>query len=202
MLLNYIIMKITFSCLVVFITGSCFGQEAPDKDIQIKTAVLAAPQAQREEASVMGFNSKGELVVLRKGANGMICLADDPAQKGLNVSCYHQDLEPFMERGRQLKKEGKTFQEIFDIREQEVKSGKLKMPSQPTTLYVYSASEENYDIQTGDVKEGYLRYVIYIPYATAESTGLPLKPDFAGQPWIMDPGTHRAHIMINPPKDK
>ena len=202
MLLNFIIMKITLSCLFVFITGSCFGQEAPDKDIQNKTAVLAAPQAQREEASVLGFNSRGEVVVLRKGGNGMICLADDPSQKGLNVSCYHQDLEPFMERGRQLKKEGKTFQEIFDIREQEVKSGKLKMPSQPATLYVYSASEENYDPKTGDVKEGYLRYVIYIPYATAESTGLPLKPDFAGQPWIMDPGTHRAHIMISPPKDK
>ena len=195
-------MKITLSFLMLFISDFCFGQQAPDKEIQIKTAVLAAPQAQREDATVMGFDSKGEMVVLRKGGNGMICLADDPAQKGLNVSCYHQDLEPFMERGRQLKKEGKSFQEIFDMREQEVKSGKLKMPSQPTTLYVYSAPDENYNAQTGEVKEGYLRYVIYIPYATAESTGLPLKPDFAGQPWIMDPGTHRAHIMISPPKDK
>jgi len=140
--------------------------------------------------------------VLRKGGNGMICLADDPAQKGLSVSCYHQDLEPFMERGRQLKKEGKSFQEIFDLREEEVKSGKLKMPSQPTTLYVYTAPDESFNAQTGDVKDGYLRYVIYIPYATAESTGLPLKPDFDGQPWIMNPGTHRAHIMINPPKNK
>jgi hypothetical protein len=195
-------MKITLSCLMLFISGLCFGQAAPDKEIQIKTAVLAAPQAQREDATVMGFNSKGEMVVLRKGGNGMICLADDPAQKGLSVSCYHQDLEPFMERGRQLKKEGKSFQEIFDLREEEVKSGKLKMPSQPTTLYVYTAPDESFNAQTGDVKDGYLRYVIYIPYATAESTGLPLKPDFDGQPWIMNPGTHRAHIMINPPKNK
>jgi hypothetical protein len=132
----------------------------------------------------------------------MICLADDPAQKGFSVSCYHKDLDPFMEKGRVLKKEGKTFQEIFDIREQEVKAGKLKMPAQSATLYVYSTSEEKYDAATGDVADGYLRYVIYIPWATAESTGLPLKPDFAGQPWIMDPGTHRAHIMISPPKDK
>ena len=202
MLINSIIMKITLGCLMLLGTGVCFGQEAPHKEIQIKTAVLAAPQAQREDATVMGYDSKGGLVVLRKGGNGMICLADDPAQKGLSVSCYHQDLEPFMERGRQLKKEGKTFQEIFDMREQEVKSGKLKMPAQPATLYVYTANDENYDPQNGDVKDGYLRYVIYIPYATAESTGLPLKPDFAGQPWIMDPGTHRAHIMISPPKDK
>jgi len=46
----------------------------------------------------------------------------------------------------------------------------------------------------------YTRYVIYIPYATPESTGIPLTPMVDGAPWIMNPGTHRAHIMINPPK--
>ena len=103
-----------------------------------------------------------------------------------------------MARGRALKKEGKSFKEIFDLREEEVKAGKLKMPSQPTTLYVFTAPDEQFKAETGEVENGYLRYVVYIPYATAESTGLPLKPDFAGQPWIMDPGTHRAHIMISP----
>jgi len=182
--------------------GTIAAQQIPDKEVQIETAVLAAPQEQRDQATVMGYDAKGGLAVLRKGTNGMICLADDPKQKGLNVSCYHEDLDAFMERGRQLKKDGKSFQEIFDAREQEVKAGKLKMPSQPTTLYVYSAPDEDYNVSTGEVRNGYLRYVIYIPYATAESTGLPLKPDFDGQPWIMDPGTHRAHIMISPPKSK
>ena len=106
-----------------------------------------------------------------------------------------------MTRGRELKKQGKSFKEIFDIREEEAKSGKLKMPEQPTTLYVYTAADGEWDAATGEVQKGYLRYVVYIPWATAESTGLPLKPDFAGQPWIMDPGTHRAHIMISPPKE-
>lgn len=195
-------MKFTIAVIMTMGSGICLAQQMPDKEIQIKTAVLAAPQEQRDNATVMGYSRKGELVVLRKGTNGMVCLADDPNQKGLSVSCYHESLDPFMERGRQLKKEGKSFQEIFDVREQEAKSGKLKMPTQPSTLYVYTASDEKYNAATGDVQDGYLRYVIYIPYATAESTGLPLKPEFAGQPWIMDPGTHRAHIMINPPKDK
>jgi len=53
---------------------------------------------------------------------------------------------------------------------------------------------------TGEVQDGYQRSVIYIPYATAESTGLPTKPIAPGMPWIMDPGTHRAHIMIDPPR--
>jgi hypothetical protein len=74
------------------------------------------------------------------------------------------------------------------------------MPKQPTTLYVYSAKDEDVDLATGTVKNGALRYVIYIPYATAESTGLPLKPEGPAMPWIMDPGTHGAHIMIIPPE--
>jgi hypothetical protein len=130
----------------------------------------------------------------------MVCLADDPAQNGFNVSCYHKDLDPFMARGRDLKKEGKSHTDIFTIREDEVKAGKLVMPKQPATLYVYSADDAKYNRTTGEVQDAYLRYVIYIPYATAASTGLPTKPDAPGMPWIMDPGTHRAHIMISPPQ--
>lgn len=174
--------------------------QIPSPEVQIKLATLAAPAELRDKALVYGYNEKGELVVLRKGENEMICLSDDPNQAGLSVSCYHKDLEPFMARGRELKKEGKKNDEVFTIREQEVKAGKLIMPKSPSTLYVYSAKDDQYDKTTGEVKDGYLRYVIYIPYATAESTGLPLQPSAPGMPWIMDPGTHRAHIMINPDK--
>lgn len=191
--------------LIVFIIAAyChvgYGQSSavPSKEVQIKTAVLAAPEGLREKALVYGYSDKGEFVVLRQGSNEMVCLADDPAQPGLNVSCYHKDLEPFMARGRELKKDGKNQKEVFDIREAEVKSGKLIMPKQPATLFVYSAKEDQFNKTTGEVTNGYLRYVIYIPYATAESTGLPLSQEAPGMPWIMDPGTHRAHIMINPP---
>lgn len=171
----------------------------PAAELQLKTAVLAAPADKQAGATVYGYSEKNEFVLLRKGTNELVCLADDPAQKGLSVSCYHQDLEPFMKRGRELKQAGKKPNEVLDMREQEVKAGTLKMPTHPTTLYAYSAKTENYDPATGVVKDGYLRYVVYIPYATAESTGLPLKPEAPGMPWIMDPGTHRAHIMINPP---
>jgi hypothetical protein len=177
-----------------------FAQQIPSAEIQIKTAVLAAPAELREKAMVYGYSPQGEFIVLRKGSNEMVCLADDPAQTGYNVSCYHKDLDPFMARGRELKKDGKTHQDIFTMREAEVKSGKLKMPKQPATLFVYSADDEKYNRTTGEIQDGYLRYVIYIAYATSESTGLPLKPDAPGMPWIMDPGTHRAHIMISPPQ--
>ena len=187
--------------ILLSITVFGFAQSPiPSATVQIQTAVMATPAAKRDAATVFGYNEKGDFVLLRKGTNEMICLADDPKIPGLSVASYHEDLEPFMKRGRDLKMAGKTPKEVTDIRDKEAKSGKLKMPKQPTSLYVYTAKAENYDPVTGSVKDGYLRYVIYIPYATAESTGLPLKPDAPGMPWLMDPGTHRAHIMISPPQ--
>lgn len=193
-------MKTLYTSLALLVClNAGYAQNVPSKEVQIKTALLAAPSEYRDKAMVYGYSEKGEFIVLRKGENEMICLADDPNQPGLNVSCYHKDLEPFMARGRELKKEGKSFQEIFNIREEEAKSKKLKMPKDGATLFVFTAKDENYNRTNGDVKEGSLRYVVYIPWATSESTGLPLKPEAPGMPWIMDPGTHRAHIMINPP---
>lgn len=189
---------LTILCAYV-ISGSLFAQSTPSKEVQLKAAVLAAPEDQRDGAKVYGYDDKDELIVLREGTNDMVCLSDNPKTPGINIACYHKDLEPFMARGRDLKAQGKSFQEIFDMREEEVKSGKLEMPKDPATLFVLSGKDEDFNIETGELKNSYLRYVIYIPYATSESTGLPLKPHAPGMPWIMDPGTHRAHIMINPP---
>ncbi len=184
--------------LIVLIASLEAVSQVPSAEVQLKTAVLAAPEEKRAGAMVYGYDAKGEFVVLRNGTNELICIADNPNQNGFSVSCYHKDLEPFMARGRELKTAGKSFQEIFDIREAEVKSGKLMMPKQASNLQVYSAPAEAYNSSTGEVTKGKFRYVVYIPWATAASTGLPTKPEAPGMPWIMDPGTHRAHIMIDP----
>jgi hypothetical protein len=191
-------MKYVYAILITLMSAHAILAQIPSAEIQIKTALLAAPEAMKAGAMVYGYNAKGEFIVLRKGTNELICIADNPNQKGLSVSCYHKDLEPFMARGRELKAAGKTTQETFDIREVEAKAGKLMMPKQASNLQVYSATEENYNATTGEVTKGSFRYVVYIPWATAESTGLPTKPEVPGMPWIMNPGTHRAHIMIDP----
>lgn len=177
---------------------SSANKEIPAAAIQIKSALLAAPLEKRDGCAVYGYAADTQLVLLRKGTNELICLADDPAVPGFSVVCYVKELEPFMQRGRELRKQGIKDQQLFNEREKEVKENALQMPKQPATLYVYSAKDEEYDPTTGEVKNGYLRYVIYIPYATASSTGLPEKPSADGMPWIMHAGTHGAHIMINP----
>ena len=172
--------------------------ELSSADIQIKSALLAAPAEKRESCTVYGYSADKQLVLLRQGTNELICIADNPDEPGFSVACYLKDLEPFMLRGRELRKQGIKDDSLFNEREKEVKAGTLQMPKQPAALYVFSAKDEEYNAATGEVKNGYLRYVIYIPYATVASTGLPEKPSADGMPWIMNAGTHSAHIMINP----
>jgi len=183
--------------LIPFLYLSACAQY-PNLEWQIRTAVLACPEEFREQSTVLGYQESGLLEVLRSGTNHMICLADDPKTDGFSVSAYHSDLEPFMKRGRQLKEEGLDFKTIFDIRASEATSGSLKMPSR-AILYVLDGKINE---QTKEIENTYLRYVIYIPFATPESTGLPTRPSTPSEPWIMDPGTHRAHIMISPERNK
>jgi hypothetical protein len=172
-----------------------------DEDL-IATALMAAPAESRATSKVIGYNMEGEFVTLKEGDNEFIVLADDPTKDGFNAACYHKDLEPFMARGRALKAEGKSSEEIFDIREEEMKSGKLKI-TPGATLHIYYGPNTTFDPETSNVDGAQLRYVIYMPWSTSASTGLPDAPTAPDHPWLMNPGTHRAHIMISPlAKDK
>lgn len=173
-------------------------QDIASDEALVATALLAAPEASRAACTVIGYNMAGEFVTLKEGSNEFICLADDPKKDGFNAACYHQSLEPFMARGRALKAEGKTADEIFDIREAEVKAGKLSMGDPGAALHIYYGKQARYDPASAKVDEAIYRYVVYLPFATAASTGLPESPIAPNHPWIMNPGTHRAHIMISP----
>ena len=164
----------------------------------IATALMAAPKESRDGCKVIGYNTAGEFVTLREGDNEFIVLADDPNRDGFSAAAYHKDLEPFMARGRELKAEGKSRQEIFDIREEEIKSGQLEMGPPGSTLHIYFGPNAQYDPATYKVDGAIYRYVVYIPFATSETTGLPEEPIANNHPWIMDAGTHKAHIMISP----
>ncbi len=177
----------------------CMAADVPSKEIQIAGAVLPAPAELRQGAAVIGYDESGKQVTIREGRNEMVCLATDYKKADFNAACYHRDLEPFMARGRQLIAEGVTGAKRNEIRFQEVKEGKLTIPKEPRTLYVLTGT--GFDVASGSVNNPYLRWVIYVPYATPESTGLSTKASESA-PWLMSPGTAGAHIMISPPRPK
>jgi hypothetical protein len=163
----------------------------------IATALMAAPKESRSKCKVIGYNRAGKFVTLKEEDNEFIVLADNPSQAGFSAACYHKDLEPFMARGRALRAEGKTEQEVFAIREAEMKSGQLKI-TPGLNLQIYYGPKTVHDSAASKVEGAQLRYVVYMPWATPKSTGLPEVPMASNHPWIMNSGTHRAHIMISP----
>lgn len=167
----------------------------PTPEAQIAAAVLPLPEEFRASATVLGYRVPGELVTLRQGTGAMICLADNPSEARFHVACYQRDMEPFMARGRALRAQGIT--NVDSVRYAEVESGVLPMPNR-AALWSLTGGPTSFDWAT-NTPDGTVRplYVVYLPGATAESTGLPVKPG-QNTPWLMFPGTPKAHIMFIP----
>ena len=182
--------------MLFLVASAAAAQDVPTPATQIAGAVQAAPEDRRAGAKVLGWDAAGKIVTLREGTNDQVCVADNPKAEGFNVACYHKELDPFMARGRQLTAQGITEdQERDGTRWKEIDAGTLAMPKEARTLAVTTG--KSFDAATGEVAEAYTRWVLYVPHATGASTGLPLK-GAPGVPWLMDPGTAGAHIMISP----
>ena len=184
--------------LLLLAAPLAFAAQPLPNDQQIASALQAAPAELRDGAGVLGFTAAGKVVELKKASNDLLCLADDPRDENFSVACYHKDLEPFMARGRELAEQGHKGKERHEIRWKDVDEGRVKMVREPRMLYVMTG--KGFDAAKGEVLESYLRWVVYVPYATPETTGIPATSGDA--PWLMYPGTAGAHIMISPPRAK
>jgi hypothetical protein len=190
-------MRMMSAISTVLLASAVMAADVPSPEVQIAAALLPAPAELRDGAAVIGYNAQGEVVTLRAGKNELVCLASNPANTRFSVACYHKDLEPYMARGRELAAQKITGDKSHEVRWKEIAEGKLSMPREPRTLYVMTGT--GFDAASGKITNGYLRWVIYVPYATPESTGLSTKAA-DNAPWLMYPGKAGAHIMINPPK--
>jgi hypothetical protein len=169
--------------------------QVPPAPQQIAAAVLAAPKEMRQGATVLGYSADLKLTTLRKGTGPMVCLASNPREKQFHVACYHQSLEPFMARGRFLRANGVPEKNVDSVRFDEVRAGTLAMPPNAAMLYSLTGPAGSFDTTTGTAPKAKSLFVVYLPNATVASTGLSATP-VEGAPWIMDPGTPKAHIML------
>lgn len=188
-----------FVALLLVAPGALAAQAViPPAAQQIAVAVLPLPKEFRADATVLGYGPDGKLVTLRPGKGAMICLADDPAaEANFHVACYHRSMEPFMARGRALRASGVKGEAVDSARFKEVKAGKIVMPKQ-AALWSLTGPASVVNLEAGTVSDSARAlYVVYMPGATASSSGLPATPG-KGIPWLMYPGTPKAHIMFIP----
>lgn len=190
-------MKLSILAIAILATpvAAC-GQKMMPASQQIALAVLPLPKEFRADATVLGFNNRGQLVTLRQGTGPMICLMSDPRLSTFDPACYQDGMEPFMARGRALRAQG--VKNVDSVRFAEVKAGTLKVPTQAAALWALDGPMSGVDAAAGTVTAAIKsRYAVYMPFATAASTGLPDKVIMNG-PWLMDAGTPKAHIMFTP----
>jgi hypothetical protein len=195
-------MRIAVLLVPVLLAPAAVGAQAAPAalppEIQIAAAVAPLPQDYRADATVLGYAAGREgLVPLREGTGAFICLADDPRDERFHTACYHRSLEPFMARGRELRAGGHGREALDSLRNAEAAAGALAMPQHPAALYSLTGTPDALDAATGAVSGARPLYVIYVPFATAASTGLPTRPEGA-LPWLMNEGAAKAHIMFTP----
>jgi hypothetical protein len=167
----------------------------PPVDEQMAAAVLALPAELRAGAAILGYRTAGKLEELRPGTNGLTCLALYVTRPDFHVACYHKGLEPFMARGRELREQGVRGNGVDSVRFKEIAEGKLKMPKFGA-LYSLTGKKDVWDPAKGVVTGAMPLAVVYVPFATAEETGLSTQPKRTSEPWLMFPGTAKAHIML------
>ena len=163
---------------------------------QVAAAVLPLPAPLRDGATVLGYaDGATTLSTLRKGTGDMTCLAPAPGAPRFHVACYHQSLEAFMARGRELRASGVTGDGVDSVRFAEARSGKIALPA-TAALYSLTGKVESYDAASNATNGARALFVVYVPNATAASTGLSTQP--SRTPWLMGAGTPKAHIMFTP----
>ncbi|MEA3246805.1 MAG: hypothetical protein U9Q74_11680 [Gemmatimonadota bacterium] len=184
---------LALAAIAASLPAAACSQGLPPVSEQVAAAVLPLPKEMQAGATVMGYKAKGKLEVIRQGNNGMICLALYVTRPDFHVACYHQGLEAFMARGRALRDKG--IANVDSVRFKEIADGTLKMPKAGALYEINAKGQSGWDPKTGKLTGGTPMAVIYMPYATTEETGLSSVPVPNG-PWLMLPGTAKAHVML------
>ncbi|MFN0180829.1 MAG: hypothetical protein ACKVZ0_18660 [Gemmatimonadales bacterium] len=184
---------------LALLASAAFAQtRVPTPADQVAAAVLPLPEALRGGAGVRGYDESMRLVTLRETTNGMICTGDRPGDAEFDVRCYERSFLRAIDRRRELGASGGTGTlSSPDPRfEEEVKSGKLPLPSYPTAGYRMLGPIGGYDPATRAWTEEIERWQsVHFPFRTAAEIGLPTERE-GTTPFVMASGTWWSHVMI------
>ncbi len=194
-------MQLQFVALVL--AGACWqlaqadGPPVPPTGEQIATAVLPLPAPLREHATVVGYGPDLKLTVLRAGNNGLVCTGQRPGNEEFDVRCYQQSFLPLVRRIAELS--ALSEDERHRVIDQEIKSGKLPLPSGPVAGYRMLGPASAYNAATHSAGAAIASWQsIHFPYKTAAEIGLPEEGTVPRTlPYVMSSGSYWAHVMIN-----
>jgi len=154
---------------------------------EVDRALLAAPAALRDQATVVKWKSDFTYDTLRKGTNRLVCydISGFPLQQPFSVECTSTANLARKAQNLRFEAAGDRAKTQALVAAAE-KDGTREKPEYGSVWYeVFGADQES--------RRGHL--TIAVPGATLESIGLPDNPKMGGA-WIMNAGTMTAHIMV------
>ena len=162
------------------LTNGLFAQSP-----EIDTPLLAAPANQREAATVIKWKSDFTYDTLRKGTNRLVCYdrSGQPAQQPFSLECTSIGNLERVAQNMKFEATGDKRQAMLDAAE---KDGTRVKPEFGSVFYNLSGA---------DRERARSHTTIAVPFATAQSMGLP-DNNKQGGAWIMNAGTSTAHVMI------
>ena len=163
----------------------------------IAAALLPLPEQLRAGATVVRLDGSFRPEVLRKGTNGLVCIADAPNDDQFDVRCYRDTFVPVVYRAFQL-----GYQVSGEKVEAEIKAGKLRLSSDPTAGYRCLGPISGYDSSRNAINARVECWQsIHFPFRTAAEIGFPDEHDVPASqqqevPYVMSSGKYWSHVMI------
>jgi len=156
---------------------------------EIAKATMAAPAALRGNATVLRLAPDGVETVLREGSNGLICWdrSDEPSRE-FAVQCTSEGNLARVRQNRAWAMSDMSADELRETRDAAEADGAGEVSEVGSVCS---------SLNGADAESANLHTTIAVPFATAESLGLPDAGSYtqAGT-WIMEAGMSAANIML------
>jgi hypothetical protein len=162
--------------------------EAGASQADVDKALVAAPAALRNQATVIKWKSDFTYDTLRKGTNGLVCYdrSGFPLQQPFSVQCTSVANLPREAQNLKAEASGERSKSEAMLKAME-QDGTRAKPEFGSVWYHVSGADADH-VSPHEV-------TIAVPGATQASLGLPEQRRENGA-WIMNAGTSTAHIMI------
>ena len=186
--------------LGIVLTRIASAQSASTSSPAIGGAVLPLPEQFRAGATVVRLDASFRADTLRRGLNGLVCIADAPGDDQFDVRCYRDSFIPVVYRTFHFNRAD------FEKLAAEIKSGTFKLSSDATAGYRCLGPISGYDASRGRVNsEIECWQSVHFPFRTASEVGFPDERDVPESrqrevPYVMASGTLWSHVMIRHPE--
>jgi hypothetical protein len=174
---------------ILTVSGGAFAADLPTDPIQ-KALLAAPPRLKKEEVTVIKWKPDFTYDTLQKGTSSVVCydLSGYPGHPPITIECTSMGNLPRV--AQNLKFEATPDKGKSELEAAEKDGSRVKPEFGSAFIHLMGAD--------ADHLRNHL--TIAVPGATAQSLGLPDKPNPAGA-WLMNAGSTTAHIMLpDPPR--